>query len=53
VLCIDMMDGCTTNADGSVSCGDACQPIYEGANCSCDPMGCTCSTWTFIDCQGA
>jgi hypothetical protein len=52
-LCIDMADGCTTNADGSVSCGAKCQPLYEGSDCSCNPMGCTCTIWTWVSCTDA
>jgi hypothetical protein len=50
-LCIDMYDGCVKNGNGTMSCGDKCQPIYEGSDCSCTPQSCTCQTWTFIDCQ--
>jgi hypothetical protein len=28
-----------------------CAPVYEGSDCTCDPSGCTCATWTFISCQ--
>lgn len=28
-----------------------CAPIYEGSDCACDAMGCTCATWTFVACH--
>lgn len=52
--CIDRIDGCQTNADGTESCGDKCEPLYEGSNCTCDAAGhCTCTTWTFTACRVA
>ena len=52
--CIDMIDGCTVGADGTILCADiACEPVYEGQDCTCDESGCRCVTWLFASCREA
>jgi hypothetical protein len=52
--CIDMIDGCITSANGTTACADiACEPIYEGSDCTCDPMGCHCNVQTYVSCNDA
>jgi hypothetical protein len=49
-----MIDGCITQDDGTELCADlACEPLYEGSDCSCDPMTgeCTCNVWTYLACR--
>lgn len=28
-----------------------CAPIYEGVDCTCDELGCTCADWMFSSCE--
>lgn len=28
-----------------------CAPIYEGVDCTCDELGCTCADWLFSSCE--
>jgi hypothetical protein len=53
--CIDMADGCITQPDGQVSCGDhKCEPIYSGVGCTCNSTGaCTCQDWIYETCREA
>ena len=30
-----------------------CTPIYEGVDCTCDDVECTCADWTFSSCETA
>jgi Cys-rich repeat protein len=52
--CIDLIDGCWTRDDGTEICGvTACEPLYEGSDCTCDPMGCHCNVETYVGCRDA
>ncbi len=36
-----------------VTCIDRaeCTPLYQGVDCTCDPLGCGCADWVFEGCQ--
>jgi hypothetical protein len=47
--CIDLVDGCLASGQ----CNEACTPLYQGEDCSCDPSGCSCQSWLYQRCASA
>ncbi len=48
----DQLPTCDSLEEATCIGNDACDPVYAGSNCTCDP-GCYCEQWDFERCEGA